>query len=145
MSSLTKAERVGILREKYGDNCAGCHIRMDFTLDRDHPRAPTIDHKIPRAAGGTNALWNLQLMHKWPCNQHKGALHEGIDYAIMNQEKEWHTSTVPTVADSSIAESSAADTLTVTLGDLVSVETLLARLGLTSSEETSPSDLAEAS
>lgn len=39
----------------------------------------TVDHKRPRAHGGTNRFSNLQLMHR-PCNTEKGSSCEGCDF-----------------------------------------------------------------
>jgi hypothetical protein len=143
MSGLTKPERVAILRERDGDDCWECCEAMDFTLPRDDLRAPTIDHDIPRAAGGTNALWNLHLMHRWPCNARKAAIYNDIDYS--KEIACTSTSSVRTAAPVSIATRPVAATLSVRLGDLFSAEALRASLGWTSATEISQSDLAEAS
>jgi hypothetical protein len=37
---------------------------------KDSPWAPSIDHIIPRAAGGVDALENMRAAHRW-CNQAK--------------------------------------------------------------------------
>jgi hypothetical protein len=81
---LTNGERITILRDRDGDLCGphggGCGLRMNFDLPRGHYRAVTIDHIVPKAAGGSNRLINLQLMHYWPCNARKGATYQGVDY-----------------------------------------------------------------
>lgn len=48
--------------------CAGCGQPIDLTLtDRYDPGYPTVDHIVPVAHGGTDALENLQPMHRG-CN-----------------------------------------------------------------------------
>jgi hypothetical protein len=69
------------LRARDGDNCCICGKLMDFTLPRDHPRAPTIEHKIPRAAGGRTTMDNCGLAHARPCNHAKGSRYEGQNYS----------------------------------------------------------------
>jgi 5-methylcytosine-specific restriction endonuclease McrA len=70
------------LRRRDGDNCSICGLPMDFTLPRAHRRAPTIEHVIPRAAGGSSRLPNLRLAHAYPCNHEKGATHNGRDFGL---------------------------------------------------------------
>lgn len=66
------------LRERDGDACALCGEPMCWTVPPGSERGVSIDHKKPRAAGGTDALVNLQLAH-WRCNQAKGASWDGAD------------------------------------------------------------------
>lgn len=47
--------------ERDGHRCVACGSEEDLTLD----------HRIPKCRGGTNALENLQTMCS-PCNQSKG-------------------------------------------------------------------------
>ena len=68
------------LRERDGDNCWICGEPMDFTAPPHYKLAVTIDHVIPRAAGGRSLLKNLRLAHS-KCNNRKGAVHNGVDYA----------------------------------------------------------------
>ena len=61
-----------LLRARDGDNCQLCHELMDFDLPFTWRLSVTIDHKVPRAVGGTHALANLQLAHR-RCNHRKGS------------------------------------------------------------------------
>lgn len=57
-----------LLRERDGDSCAICREPINFGLRKtNHPRAPSIDHFVPRSAGGSNRLPNLRLTHRG-CN-----------------------------------------------------------------------------
>jgi hypothetical protein len=58
-----KQERFALLRERDGDNCWRCRRPMRFDLPRGHAQAPTIEHLLPKAQGGTLALDNLCLCH----------------------------------------------------------------------------------
>jgi 5-methylcytosine-specific restriction endonuclease McrA len=85
MSRANFADPDGIrrwLRERDGDNCALCGEPIDFTLapaGRTHGRSMgvSIDHIIPRAAGGSDDFTNLQLAHG-PCNRRKGSGRAGV-------------------------------------------------------------------
>jgi hypothetical protein len=77
---LKPAEFRALLRARDGDLCCICGKLMDFTLPRTHQRAPTIEHKIPKAAGGRTTLDNCGLAHGYPCNHAKGAKYEGRDH-----------------------------------------------------------------
>ncbi len=66
------------LRERDGDSCALCGKPMCFTVPPGSQRGVSVDHKRPRAAGGTDALYNLQLAHT-TCNHLKGSKHEDGD------------------------------------------------------------------
>lgn len=62
--------RVGELRrarifERDGWRCVECGLDL-----KKHPRKATIDHRIPKSRGGTNADDNLQAMC-FDCNQDK--------------------------------------------------------------------------
>lgn len=50
-----------------------CQLCGGLTSSHDEtgPNAPTLDHIIPKARGGVDALWNLQLAHR-RCNESKG-------------------------------------------------------------------------
>jgi 5-methylcytosine-specific restriction endonuclease McrA len=76
-----------LLRARDGDDCWICDKVMDFTLPRDHPQAPTLDHVQPKAAGGATVLANLRLAHGRPCNHDKGALWNGTDYAPIRRRR----------------------------------------------------------
>jgi len=58
----------GVLK-RLGDVCALCTNPVDFSLRAPHPDSPSIDHKIPKALGGTDED-GLQLAHL-RCNQIK--------------------------------------------------------------------------
>src|SRR5215831_6839485 len=55
-------------RDRY--RCGLCGKRVAMTKAVPHPKAPTIDHIIPRAAGGDDTRANVQLAHFW-CNSKK--------------------------------------------------------------------------
>lgn len=66
---------VAYLRERDGDRCGICRRRMRFDLPagpRGDDRGPSIDHMVPRSAGGSDELVNLRLAH-WGCNRKRGA------------------------------------------------------------------------
>lgn len=74
------------LRGRDGDNCFLCGELIDFTLPvaGKWPASPrsmgvTIDHRLPRSAGGRDDFANLHLAHG-RCNQRKGAKHGVADY-----------------------------------------------------------------
>lgn len=77
---MKPAELRALLRARDGDLCCICGELMNFALDRRHPRAPTIEHKVPKAAGGKTTLGNCGLAHARPCNHAKGSRHDGADY-----------------------------------------------------------------
>jgi 5-methylcytosine-specific restriction endonuclease McrA len=58
-----KRQRFAELRERDGDHCWRCRRPMQFDLPRGHEKAPTIEHRLPKSKGGTNALDNLCLCH----------------------------------------------------------------------------------
>lgn len=60
---------VAVLRS-LGNVCAICGGEVDFSVRRPDPRSPSVDHKIPKALGGTHDPSNLQMAHLW-CNQAK--------------------------------------------------------------------------
>jgi 5-methylcytosine-specific restriction endonuclease McrA len=62
---LTKPMRLRVI-ERDGLTCGICGLEVE------HVTAVHIDHVIPVAAGGTNALGNLQVAHA-RCNLLKGA------------------------------------------------------------------------
>lgn len=53
--------------------CGICRKRVRPSLAHPDPRAPSLDHKIPLAAGGSNDVANLQLAHL-VCNLRKRAV-----------------------------------------------------------------------
>lgn len=70
-----------LLRARDGDDCWLCGKPVDFTRPVGTLWGPSIDHVIPKAAGGSNDLPNLRLAHAYPCNHAKGAKWEGTDYS----------------------------------------------------------------
>jgi predicted nucleic acid-binding Zn ribbon protein len=61
---------VGQLARRDGTNCGICGRTVDLTAPKTDPDRPSIDHILPRAAGGTNDPANLQLAHL-SCNHRK--------------------------------------------------------------------------
>ena len=66
-----KQQRFAQLRQRDGDKCWRCYRPMRFDLPRGHDHAPTIEHKLARSRGGTAALDNLVLCHRY-CNRLMG-------------------------------------------------------------------------
>jgi 5-methylcytosine-specific restriction endonuclease McrA len=56
-------------RDRY--HCGICRKRVAMTKVVAHPKAPTIDHRVPLAAGGDDTKANVQLAH-YRCNVSKG-------------------------------------------------------------------------
>lgn len=55
------------LRARIAATKAACHIcgePIDYTLRNPHPRAFVIDHVIPIARGGEDALSNVKAAHR---------------------------------------------------------------------------------
>jgi 5-methylcytosine-specific restriction endonuclease McrA len=66
--SLTAAQ----VAERDGTDCKWCGHDVDLSLIGSRSKwAPSVDHIIPWALGGTNEPSNLQLMHR-VCNAQKG-------------------------------------------------------------------------
>jgi hypothetical protein len=61
---------VGQLARRDGTDCGICGQAVNLFATKDNPERPSIDHIIPRAAGGTNDPTNLQLAHL-SCNHTK--------------------------------------------------------------------------
>jgi hypothetical protein len=57
-------------RDRY--RCQICNGRLAMKQVVPHPKAPTIDHIIPLAVGGTHEMKNVQAAHFW-CNANKNA------------------------------------------------------------------------
>lgn len=53
-----------------GTDCKICGDSVDMDVDKRDWFRPSVDHIVPRAAGGTDDPTNLQLAHLW-CNQVK--------------------------------------------------------------------------
>lgn len=71
-------QRTQIL-EQHGLVCHLCGEAIDPDLPSNHPMDLTIDHVVPRAAGGSDDLDNLRPAHR-ACNSAKGAR---TDYALV--------------------------------------------------------------
>ena len=60
-------DKVGYIRvaifERDGWKCGICHRKVDRTLRHPDAAAPSLDHIIPVAEGGTNEAANLRLVH----------------------------------------------------------------------------------
>jgi hypothetical protein len=57
-------------RDRY--RCQICNGRLAMKQVVPHPKAPTMDHIIPLAVGGTHEMKNVQAAHFW-CNANKSA------------------------------------------------------------------------
>jgi len=63
-SSATKPRD---LAERDGPQCRLCGDEVDLDLTYPDRMCPSIDHVVPRSAGGSDEPQNLQLAH-WICN-----------------------------------------------------------------------------
>lgn len=66
MGGSARKRKARSLRRRDGDDCYLCGLVMDF-VDRQGDLSASIDHVIPLAADGKNALGNLKLAHRY-CN-----------------------------------------------------------------------------
>ena len=66
----TQRERDRTAIRRRGEACGICGEPIDYTLPYLHPREFTVDHKIPRARGGSDTLANKQAAHR-DCNRAK--------------------------------------------------------------------------
>lgn len=57
--------------ERDGFRCGLCGEPVDMSLSVPHLRAPTLDHIVPLARGGSHSLENVHLAH-FLCNSIKG-------------------------------------------------------------------------
>ena len=66
---------VRFLRARDGHNCMLCGLPLNggsvASLTKKGQMKMTIDHKVPKSRGGSDALSNLQLAH-YQCNHNKG-------------------------------------------------------------------------
>lgn len=60
------------LAQRDGNRCHVCEGVINMTLSPDHEWGPTIEHVLPLANGGTNAMSNLRLSHLG-CNRDRGS------------------------------------------------------------------------
>jgi 5-methylcytosine-specific restriction endonuclease McrA len=84
VTKLTSRQKREIVRARDGDYCwyEYCEVGdepIDFSLDPDDPLSPSLDHTIPRAAGGSNGVKNMRVMHRI-CNHKKAAVYDGVNY-----------------------------------------------------------------
>lgn len=71
------------LIKRDGINCRICGCAVDLKAKGD--LRPSIDHIVPRAAGGSDDASNLQLAHIW-CNRFKGRhLHRRPSESVLKQ------------------------------------------------------------
>jgi hypothetical protein len=77
------AELRALVRERDGDDCSVCLLPIDFTRPPGTAGGPSLEHVVPRAAGGKTVLANLRLAHAYPCNKAKGAVHDGVDWCTV--------------------------------------------------------------
>lgn len=61
-----------IVRKRDGDNCWICNRLVPEGLPHGDADQATIDHVRERSRGGTDALPNLRLAHKY-CNENRSA------------------------------------------------------------------------
>jgi 5-methylcytosine-specific restriction endonuclease McrA len=72
--------------ERDGFRCGICLLAINPGLPVNHPLALTIDHVVPLAAGGSDAIGNLQPAHR-QCNVDKGELVDGWEIARLRRER----------------------------------------------------------
>lgn len=60
------------LRDRARDRCEYCERPLLFDAHDGHPHRATIDHLVPRSAGGTGTLANL-VLSCFECNQLKAS------------------------------------------------------------------------
>lgn len=65
--------RLGRVYEADGGICHLCHMPVPVDVDPRHDTAPSIDHLVPTAFGGTDDESNLRLAHRL-CNNRRGAV-----------------------------------------------------------------------
>lgn len=61
-----------VVYDRAGGLCEYCGVRTLPGAEDHHPRKATIDHLVPKSAGGSNELPNLVLACR-ACNQAKGS------------------------------------------------------------------------
>lgn len=72
-TSTTRAQKARNKRIlKANPVCHICGQAIDLTLRTPHPDSGEVDHKVPRARGGTDDLTNLASSHR-RCNAAKSA------------------------------------------------------------------------
>lgn len=68
----TRSKQIKWLLKRDGNVCWLCDTDIDMELKYPDPGCATRDHVVPRSRGGSNALRNLRLAHKY-CNEARGA------------------------------------------------------------------------
>jgi 5-methylcytosine-specific restriction endonuclease McrA len=68
--AIARKQRIAA-RDNY--TCQLCGDPVPMSASKKHPDSPTLDHKIPKSAGGPGTQENLQLAHR-RCNTAKAAL-----------------------------------------------------------------------
>lgn len=78
--------------------CHYCNLTINRRVPTWHPRRATIDHKLPRSFGGTNAHDNLVACCTL-CNQVKGDMPYDafIWYRLMRARGETHTDLIEAI------------------------------------------------
>jgi hypothetical protein len=71
VNAPAKLSKVEQLRARDGERCWLCDGKLDFAAAPNSKKAPTIEHLVAQANGGTNALDNLVLTHPG-CNKQLG-------------------------------------------------------------------------
>jgi 5-methylcytosine-specific restriction endonuclease McrA len=72
-----------------GTTCGICMEAVDLDLMKPNPLAPSIDHVVPVAFGGTDDLANLQIAH-FGCNQRKHLRATDADYGRDERQRFYH-------------------------------------------------------
>lgn len=80
-SKFSRAFRVA-LHERDGWRCRLCGDRLARTRQVPHPKAPTVDHIVPRSLGGSDNAANLQSAH-FRCNALKSNTGAGDQLALL--------------------------------------------------------------
>lgn len=69
-----------------GTVCGICGEDIDLMVRKPDALAPSIDHIVPRALGGTDDLANLQMAH-FGCNQRKHLRPANADYGRSERQR----------------------------------------------------------
>lgn len=87
--AFNQAMRVAVLN-KNGGKCYLCNEPIDIRLPKTAPKAYQIEHIVPKAMGGSDALDNLMPSHA-VCNNKKSDLPVSVAMRNLVGEK-WKTS-----------------------------------------------------
>ena len=80
---MEKGVKLKRLLHKQGGRCYYCNMSISRHYHQGAPLEATIDHRIPRARGGTNAAINL-VAACFSCNNRKGNMTSDEFIAHMN-------------------------------------------------------------